>query len=243
MNVNLLIPVLISFIIPNIDMPQTNRVENENVLKVEKCLDFEISGRGDHENWDNTSWVTLDILDEIENAPSTRFKILYSETGIYVLAYCQDSLITTNFTQDQGDIWEGDVFEAFFQTDPDNPLYFEYEINALNTELVILVPNNQGDFFGWAPWHYEGNRKVKKAVFVEGGTQQSGSKITSWTAEMFFPYALFKGLKNVPPQPGTVWKANFYRMDYDTGKRMKWSWKPVEINFHEYSRFGSLVFE
>jgi hypothetical protein len=85
---------------------------------------------------------------------------------MYVLAFCEDNLISTQYTQDQGDIWEGDVFEVFLQTDPENPLYFEYEINPLNTELAILVPNNNGDFFGWSPWHYEGERKVTKAVHV-----------------------------------------------------------------------------
>ena len=224
-------------------MSQPDSDEAGHTLKVKKCADFEVSGRGDHENWVDTPWVVLNVMDEIEDAYITKFKLLYSETGMYVLAHCDDRKISTEFIQDQGDIWEGDVFEVFLQTDPGNPLYFEYEINPLNTELVILVPNNQGDFFGWAPWHYEGNRKIKKAVNVEGGAQKTGAKITAWTAEMFFPFALLKGLKNVPPQPGTEWKANFYRMDYDTGKRIKWSWQPIEINFHEYNKFGLMVFE
>lgn len=243
MNISIVFSIIISIIIPDIAMLQPDSDNSGNTLTVKKCEDFEVSGLGNNKNWEITPWVVLDVLDDIDKAFVTRFKMLYSETGIYVLAYCEDSLISTEFTEDQGDIWEGDVFEVFFQTDPANPLYFEYEINPLNTELVILVPNNQGDFFGWAPWHYEGNRKVKKAVVVEGGNPQPGAKITAWTAEMFFPFALLKGLKNVPPQQGTAWKANFYRMDYDTGKRIKWSWQPIEINFHEYSKFGLVVFE
>jgi hypothetical protein len=78
---------------------------------------------------------------------------------------------------------------------------------------------------------------------LEGGTAATGEKIRSWTAEMFFPFALFKGLKNAPPQVrNAIWKGNFYRMDYDGGVRKSWGWQPVEINFHEYKKYGTLNF-
>ena len=169
--------------------------------------------------------------------------MLYSKTGIYVLASCEDNIISTDYKIDQGDIWEGDVFEVFLHTDPSNPLYFEYEINPFNAELVLLVPNSDDDFFGWAPWHYEGDRKVKKAVHILGGKADTGVKINGWTAEMYFPYTLFKALKNVPPKPGTAWTGNFYRMDYDTGTRIKWAWAPVEGSFHEYKKFRPIIFK
>lgn len=243
MHTKLVSILLVIFSTFSMSMRHPGQKQSPNELKIKKCADFEITGRGDNQAWHSASWNELDLLDEAEKPYKTRFKILYSERGIYLLAYCQDDKISSDYQTDQGDIWEADVFEAFFQTDPEAPPYFEYEINALNTELAILVPNNQGDFFGWAPWHYEGERKIKKAVSAEGGTQHPGANITSWTAEIFFPFALFKGLKNVPPKPGTVWKGNFYRMDYDTGERIKWSWRPIEINFHQYERFGKLMFE
>lgn len=220
----------------------TDNKKDEHLV-VKKCSDFELSGKGENPQWKNTQWTTMAIADETENPYETKFKILYSSKGIYVLGYCQDNIISTDYRIDQGDIWNGDVFEVFLQTDTNNPLYFEYEINPLSTELVILVPNNDGDFFGWLPWHYEGDRKVKKAVQVHGGKAETGAEITGWTVELFFPYTLFKALKNVPPKPGTEWNGNFYRMDYDTGERIRWSWKPVEENFHEYKKFGTLIFE
>jgi hypothetical protein len=224
-------------------MLKSDRHHSDTFLKVEKCDDFKLNGKGDNPLWQKQDWIDMNIMDNVENGFETRFKIMYSITGIYVLAFCEDKMIATDYTEDQGDIWEGDVFEVFLQTDPDNPLYFEYEINPLNTELAILVPNNHGDFFGWSPWHYEGERKVVKAVSVTGGEAAPGAQIQSWTAEMFFPYALFKGLKNVPPQSGTTWKGNFFRMDYDTGDRIKWCWQPIDINFHQYEKYGTLIFK
>ena len=48
------------------------------------------------------------------------------------------------------------MFEVFLWPDERDPIYFEYEISPLGRELPILVPNLDGKFLGWRPWHYEG---------------------------------------------------------------------------------------
>ena len=224
-------------------MSEIANIPSDQELLIEKCTDFEVDGKGDNNQWDLTDWTHLQVLDDTDQDFETKFKMLYSDKGIYVLGYCEDKIISTDYATDQGDIWNGDVFEVFLQFDPSDPLYFEYEINPLNTELVILVPNNQGDFFGWLPWHYEGDRKIKKAVQIHDGISETGAEISAWTVEVFFPYALFKGIKNIPPTSGTKWKGNFYRMDYDTKKQIKWSWSPVGNSFHEYQKFGTILFK
>ncbi len=60
---------------------------------------------------------------------------------------------------------------------------------------------------------------------------------------MFFPYELLKPLGNVPPKPGTRWRANFYRVDYDEDKSTSWDWARVGPSFHEYHKFGTLIFD
>jgi len=47
----------------------------------------------------------------------------------------------------------------------------------------------------------------------------------------------------VPPQRGTKWRANVYRMDYDGGRTVSWNWSPVGGTFHQPDRFGTLLFE
>lgn len=168
---------------------------------------------------------------------------MYSEKGIYVLMEGDDQRITTTYNADFSDLYLGDVFEVFFHPDPKVPLYFEYEVNALDKELVLLIPNLNGAIMGWLPWKYEGDNKVQKKVRVQGGEPAMNASISAWSAELFFPYSLLQPLIKGAPKKGTVWHANFYRLDYDTGKMTRWAWSPVERNFHEFKRFGSIRFE
>jgi hypothetical protein len=89
---------------------------------------------------------------------------------------------------------------------------------------------------------YDRERRTRKATSVLGGPKQSQASIQGWRAEFFIPYALLTPLQNVPPKPGTIWRANFYRMDYDGEKVSQWEWARVGNGFHEYEKFGQLVF-
>src|SRR5204863_278508 len=111
--------------------------------------------------------------------------------------------------------WKEDCFEVYLWPDERDTLYLEYQISPLAKELILFIPNLEGKFLGWRPWHYEGERKTRKAVAGVGGKLAAGAAVKGWTAEVFIPYALMTPLRNVPPQPGSRWRANFYRMDYD----------------------------
>lgn len=212
-------------------------------LLVKQCHDFNVTGKGDNSEWEKAKWTNLSKLDSAGKNYETRFKILYSSTGIYVLFYGKDNKITTDFDQDFENLFQGDVFEVFFHTNTTMPLYLEYEINALNKELVLIIPHMKKSIYGWIPWHYENERRMKKMVYVDGGKMEKNASINSWSAELFFPYKLFEPLENVPPASGTIWNANFYRLDYDNGNMMKWSWAPVKNSFHEFEKFWPIKFE
>lgn len=212
--------------------------EKRGVTVIQHTTDFELSGDGKSEKWKNTEWLQLPKRKGLVNY-STQAKLLYSDNGIYTLVMCEDKKITATLTKDFADLYTEDVVEIFFWTDESTPLYFEYELSPLNYELAILVPNFKGDFFGWTPWHYEGARKTRHAIKV---IKDEKGSTTSWIAEIFIPYALLKPLENVPPKPGTQWRINLYRIDYDDGSS-SWTWQPVETNFHDFERFGTVQFE
>jgi len=211
-------------------------------LSVKPASDFEVTGQGDHPAWGQAEWTALRRRQPDGHPYESRFKMLYSATGLYFLMDATDRTLTATMSEDFMDLWNEDVFEVFLWTDERHPVYFEYEISPLNRELPIIVPNFGGQFLGWRPWHYDGPRKIRKNTSVTGGPKESRAAITGWRAEFFIPYALLSPLQNVPPKPGTVWRANFYRMDHDGGKRTQWDWAPVGDSFHEYQKFGDLVF-
>lgn len=232
------------FFIFNSSMAQSPNPTKEEALLVRKTLDFQLTGDGNHEEWQKTQWNILTKLDEGGQNYLSRFKILYSSTGIYVLFNGMDDKITTTYDEDMSELYNGDVFEVFFHPDPKVRSYFEYEINQLNKELILLLTNSNGKSYSWAPWHYENKNRLRKAVKVLGGDAKSNATIKSWSAEVFFPNELLELLPNVPPKSGAIWNANFYRIDYDSGKMIKWSWSPtIKKSFHELQNFGQIKFE
>ncbi|HEA22959.1 hypothetical protein LCGC14_1414120 [marine sediment metagenome] len=214
-------------------------------LLVKWCSDFNITGKGDNAEWDKTEWSALTKLDPEGSEYKSKFKVLASENGIYVLFQGEDDKITTSDYKDMDKIWKGDVFEVFFQTDTQETKYFEYEVNQFEKQLLLTISNSKNGV-SWIPFNgYDRNTygTINK-VEVLGGPQELDGKITSWSAEVFISYRSLGLLSFVPPKSGTLWSANFYRIDYDTGTEVKWSWSPtIEQSFHDLDKFGTIKFE
>ncbi len=216
-----------------------NDMTQSEALKIKSCDDFEVNGKGDQEVWNSTNWVQLNALKDAQDVYQTQVKVLYSDKGIYFLFWCQDRNITSTMTEDFSDLWNEDVVEVFLWTDEQYPIYFEYEISPLNFELPILVPKIGQSFLGWRPWHYTGERRTRHATHI----QKTDQGVQGWTAEFFIPYDLMRPLSNIPPEPGTRWRANMYRIDYDAEKPVWWAWRPIVNNFHDNHLFGTFEFE
>lgn len=210
----------------------------KSTWRVPPVSDFELSADTLLENWKNIPWLPIPQRDTSALRKITKAKLAYSPSGIYGMFYCEDHQITTTLLEDFTDLYNEDVVEIFFWTDERHPFYFEYELSPLNYELPILVPNIDDKFFGWRPWHYEGDRLTRHAAQI----LRRGDQVTGWVATFFIPYALLKPLGNLPPTKGTRWRANLYRIDYDRGAS-EWSWQRVGPSFHEYKRFGTLIFD
>lgn len=215
--------------------PMTTPKEND-LLEIGHTPDFQLTGDGASNEWSAVEWTPIPQRRADGGKYATALKVLYSDTGIYCLFRCEDKTITATLKEDFADLYREDVVEVFFWPDESVPVYFEYELSPLNYELAIMVPNYEGNFFGWRPWHYEGDRLTRHATHV---SDKAGD--ATWTAEMFIPYTLLKPIIPGPPAKGDRWRANFYRIDYDTG-RSQWSWQPTNKNFHDYNSFGTIVF-
>jgi hypothetical protein len=214
-------------------------------LKVKRCEDFAL-GAMDQAHWNEIAWVPLTQLDSGLYTYRSEFKACYSKTGIYVLFRGEDSKITTKDYDNFDNIFNGDVFEVFLQPDPNVSVYLEYEVNAMDKELLLALSRVDGKLNAWVPRSRETKHAagIKKHVSVEGGGQKIDGQITGWLAEIYFPYTALGLLPGVPPKPGSLWHANFCRLDYDDGSMVKWSWSPgIRKSFHELEAYQSILFE
>lgn len=210
---------------------------------VPRTADFALDGNGQAAAWDRTAWLPLTRVSGRADY-ATRGKLLYSDTGIYVMVDCVDARLTSTFTQDNANLFTEDVVEVFLWPDAGQPLYFEYELSPLNYELPLLIPNHQGRFCGWLPGWYEGVRRCRHATAVRGGPKAPGAAVTGWTAELFIPFVLLPFSDQNPATPGMRWRANLYRIDYDGGTPTHWTWcAATGKNFHDYANFGTLEFD
>jgi hypothetical protein len=213
-------------------------------LHLPHVADFELTGDGGAPAWNAASWIELVPIDGGGESYRTRAKLLWSERGIYVLVDNEDRKLSNTALGDNDDLFKEDVVEAFFWPDETQRLYFEYELSPLGAELPLLVPNDGQDFLGWLPWRYFGDRRPRRAVKVRGGEQQPGAAVSGWSAEFSIPFALLRALQNCPPQPGTRWRGNVYRIDYDGGRQALYAWSPrVGHSFHNFQEFGTFVFD
>jgi hypothetical protein len=210
--------------------------------QIRRVDDFELDGTGSAGAWNSAEWLTVVPIKGIATH-ATQAKMVYSAAGVYCLFDCADHLLMSTALKDHADLWNEDVVEVFFWPDESQHLYLEYELSPLNAELVLMVPNNNGQFMGWIPWHYVGDRRCRHATTIRGGGKSPGAAIKGWTAEMFIPFALMLGLRNVPPVAGTKWRANFYRIDYDGNEQTLFAWSTGVANtFHDFKQFGTVCF-
>ncbi|HLA84402.1 MAG TPA: carbohydrate-binding family 9-like protein [Thermoguttaceae bacterium] len=217
----------------------------EEFYHVLKTDDFAVTGRAERSEWARAAWQRLAVRGGVDDSRASRFKMLYSDRGLYVLMDAEDRALSVTDKADFDDLWTEDVFEFFLWPDERWPVYFEYEISPRARELILLVPNfgDPDKFHGWRPWRYEGERKIDKVVRLRTDRAASGEeRLSGWTAEVFVLYDLLKPLQNVPPRAGTRWRANVYRCDYDDGRPVSWNWAPTGPSFHEFKKFATLEF-
>ena len=214
--------------------------------------DFALDGSGASAAWKRAEWLDLAHLRGAMTY-RTRAKLAWSQTGIYALFDCDDKRLSCTNHRDGEDLYDEDVVEIFLQPDERVPLYLEYELSPLGSELLLLVPNRHGRFRGWSPWKYEDVddkgepmvRRAHRATAVRGGVRAPGAAVTGWSAEMYLPYALFTGLADTPPKTGDRWRLNLYRIDYDAGAESPSLWNLSAVSgatFHDPERFAVGVF-
>src|SRR4051794_21182722 len=86
-------------------------------LSVKPTDDFQVNGAGDNAAWKGVEWTPLQRRQADGHPYDSRFKLLYSKTGMYFLMEGTDRKLTATMTEDFTHLWTEDVFEVFLWTD------------------------------------------------------------------------------------------------------------------------------
>ncbi len=187
--------------------------------------------------WQTVTPVQLDSQSSdgaVRPDVATELRALWSQQFLYLRYDCPYTRLTTfqpvmqkgkRFNQPGGSLWERDVVECFIGADPQNiKHYAELEIAPSNEQLDLMVNLPDRD------WDWSSH--CESAVHVD-----ETKKI--WTCELRIPLAT---LAASIPRDGTLWRANFFRMDHAAHAAL--AWRPaMQGSFHTPERFGILEFE
>lgn len=224
-----------------------------------------IDGVLDESEWGDVAWTNrfVDIEGDKNPLPTyaTRVKMMWDEEFFYVAAELEEPHIWANLKQRDTVIFYDNDFEVFIDPDGDNHLYYEFEMNALNTvwDLMIAKPYRDG-----APainaWDIQG---LKSAVAIYGTVNRPLDTDEKWTVEIAFPWEVLKecAFEQRKPKAGEQWRVNFSRVNWDvevvngkykkkmnpeTGKPLpehNWVWSPQGvIAMHQPETWGYVQF-
>jgi len=214
--------------------------------------------------WTKAEWTAdfADIEGDTKPVPRfrTRAKMLWDNENLYVFAELYEPDIWASLKQRDTVIFYDNDFEVFIDPDGDTHRYYEYEMNALNTQWDLLLTKPYRD--GGIPltsWNFDA---VRSAVTIARTLNNPSDKDTCWRVEIAFPLKSFADSSVVLPiKPGTQWRINFSRVEWqtlvDNGRYVKvinpqtqkpfsednWVWSPQGVvNMHCPETWGFIQF-
>lgn len=225
-----------------------------------------IDGKFDENSWEKAKWTNyfVDIEGDLKPKPyyNTKVKMLWDDEYFYFAAKLDEPHIWANLTERDAVIFYDNDFEIFIDPDGDTHKYYEFEINAFNTQwdLLIVKPYRDGENVALNGWDIAG---LKTAVNIKGTINDPNDEDEYWTVEVAYPWKALSEMTSMesPPKDGDQWRVNFSRVQWETeiinGKYVKkinpatgksfpennWVWSPQGIiNMHSPETWGFVQF-
>src|SRR5262249_21166313 len=97
---------------------------------------------------DDLAWEGAQLLTDFavywqKRKPRTKTtaRLLWDNRYLYFAAEMEDHDLFALTKERNGKTWEDDVFELFFKPSADKLPYYEFQVNALNTQLELFLPS------------------------------------------------------------------------------------------------------
>jgi hypothetical protein len=197
---------------------------------------------------DEAAWGKAQLLDGFavywENRPpktATKARLLWDDKYLYFAAEMEDSDLYADITEHNGMCWLNDVFELFFKPAEDKLAYYEFQVNAANTQLEMFLPSRGSGGYGR---FRHGRLGIESEVALQGTLNNWQDKDTGWTVEGRIPWTGFQATGG-KPNAGDHWRFALCRYDYSVAfdRTETSSSAPLtRPDFHHYEDYGKLTF-
>lgn len=211
---------LISFLLAIILLFTSSLRSDETPKTTFKCrwadAKITIDGKADEKNWANAELIDdfyLPWLQEKSRKSRTKTtaRLLWNRDYLYFFAEMEDGDLYANIKENDGRLWENDVFELFFKPADHKPGYYEFQVNPTGAVLDMFIPRRgSGEYARYAkdgPFHIEA--KVK----LNGTLNKWSDQDTGWSVEGRIPWGDFLRTGG-RPGVGEVWNFALCRYDY-----------------------------
>jgi hypothetical protein len=191
----------------------------------------------------------LHLVNAITGQPGrfkTEVRLLYNPRYLYVLFRCEDDYIWGTVTERDGPIYDEECVEVFVNPAQTSFQYYEINVSPKNVVFDACLLNsrtptqNENPFLSLYQWNL---KDLQTSVQVVGNLDQPGQG-REWIVQFAIPLAELWGAPHLPPQPGDVWRVNFYRIDSPSkDQREHYAWQKIgKAVFHVPWMFGYLRF-
>lgn len=209
-----------------------------------------IDGKADEAAWKDAVAIDTFYLPWLgKNArlakTATKAKLLWDRDYLYFFAEMEDSDLYADVTEQDGQIWDNDVFELFFKPAEDKPGYYEFQINAAGAKMDMFIPRRGSG--GFQRYKKDGDFHIDAKVILRGTLNNWTDKDEGWSVEGRIPWTDFMRTGG-RPDVNEKWKFALCRYDYSVafeGPELS-TCAPLSSNktpdFHHFEDYATLKF-
>lgn len=202
-------------------------------------------------DWNVAPWNEIEPLilsnymgDKPLHFPKSQAKVAYDNSAIYVKFKVEDQYVKAVAEKNQDPVYKDSCVEFFFTPGVDIKTgYFNLEMNCGGTMLFHhqLIPRKGGVSIS-----DEDISQIQVVTSLPNIIDPEMDKKTTWQVSYRIPFSVLENYYDMKkPQPGTIWRANFYKCADDTSHPHWLTWSPIDFptpNFHVPEYFGELEF-
>jgi hypothetical protein len=212
-----------------------------------------ISGQVEQSVWRQAETLRIAHFHPQSSAhhPQTAAQVLYDAEHLYVRFQVQDQYVRGVYTRYQDPVYQDSCVEFFVMphsAEGASGGYFNFEINCLGALLLYYIEDPRRTRTGFEKYTPVPAELMREMSIVPSLPKKVDAEIAApltWEITYNIPLTIFEYyLGTLQPEPGAIWRGNFYKCGDQTSHPHWASWSPIgtELNFHQPNYFGRLEF-